>query len=250
MYKLGGGGLLVREPPPSTWQATHLAIFACRPRSGQLLVHGVLATGDLEQVAARLQTREHVLVGLADHFGFGQQAVVAVGQLDPHRSQVLLRRDVQAGVVEGVLHAELHGLVDAFGRRGGDFQRGRAQRVVGFDVAEHHDLAYRAHRLDQLLHAVGDVVGDDRIHGAEAGVDRGVDLAHADTVHVVVGDLLIDGGVGDVGDDEVASETGGSGRNQCSHDERGEGVLLHIAVLPLLTLSAIDSLGTMLSGSE
>lgn len=186
MYKLGGGGLLVREPPPSTWQATHLAIFACRPRSGQLLVG---AAGDRLELTTCRPGHD---VG-ADE---GQQLVV-VGQAAGRAFFTGHQAAVDAVLVD-VVHAEHcgqlghhddFGLRDAFGTGDACLDGCLLERVVLAVLPHQHLLRRRAEEMRDRADRLG-FVGDHRrrLVDVAEGVDVGVGLeTDSDLVAGVVG---------------------------------------------------------------
>ncbi len=218
MYKLGGGGLLVREPPPSVWRTNYLRSFARRPRSGQLLD----GARDLELEFPGVQARLEVVVDRREEFDFRRQRAVDGRHLEAPDLRVLLGRDVQAAGRQGVLDGEDVGLGDAF--IGGDTSLdGRGAHLgVGRRVADHEGLGDRFGEVHEGLHAVGDVGGDDRVDVAELLVA---------VVHLTDGDGRRLRGV------QVLRQDGHGGTSDDASDRQGEderGVLLHTVFLPCL----------------
>lgn len=156
---LGGGGLLVRVPPPSAWRATHLSTFARRRRSGHLLGGGI----DRLQLAvgrARADVGEH---GGQQLVVVGQATVLALvgGHQAPVDAVLVHVVDAEHGRELGDHHH--FGLRDAFG--GGDAGLdGRLLEGVVLAVLTHEDaLGARTEEVGDRADGLG-FVGDHR-HG-------------------------------------------------------------------------------------
>lgn len=184
---------MVREPPPSTWQATHLAIFACRLRSNQLLADGHDARHrpvDLLQFTSG-QTHVDIDIDSRQDLGFVGEAtgLVVVRRYQPFFERV----SVDVGDAE---HHCLVGHADDVRFR--EALLGR-DTVLDREILEHRVLAVVAHQdslgigteelsqfLDRILLGVHHGGGTDQV--AE---DLGVGLVEGR------GDLLATLQVGD-----------------------------------------------------
>ena len=186
VYKLGGGGLLVREPPPSTWQATHLSTFACRPRSGQLLDghdahHRPI---DLLQVAAGQPCVDVGIDGREDLGLVGEAAGAVV--VDAHQAG-LERIGIDVGDAEHhglVGHADDVGFRETLLARDAVLDREILEHCILAVVADQHGLGVGAEELrefrDRVLLGVhrggdaGQVAEDLGIGGLVEGRGDGV----------------------------------------------------------------------------